>query len=138
MPSQPRPFQRSERRPSRVPARWHADVTPLTDLEHAQSRTGPVRHERPVYVDLLPPCNAGCPAGADVMMTTSALLRHGPAYAGELLDGLMSWMARKGFGSLGDVRGMLSVPAGADQAAYERAGCVTAMRTANAGAYNPW
>ena len=33
-------------------------------------------------------------------MTTSALLRHGPAYAGELLDGLTSWMARKGFESL--------------------------------------
>ena len=77
-------------------------------------------------------------AGADVVMTTSALLRHGPEYAGELLDGLTGWMARKGFGSLDEVRGMLSVPAGADQAAYERAGYVTAMRAANAGAYNPW
>ena len=36
-------------------------------------------------------------AGADVVMTTSALLRHGPRYASELLDGLTSWMARKGF-----------------------------------------
>ena len=71
-------------------------------------------------------------------MTTSALLRHGPAYAGELLDGLTSWMARKGFGSLDAVRGMLSVPASGDEAAYERAGYVTAMRAANAGAYNPW
>ena len=77
-------------------------------------------------------------AGADVVMTTSALLRHGPKYAGELLDGLTGWMARKGFGSLDEVRGLLSVPAGADQAAYERAGYVTAMRAANAGAYNPW
>jgi dihydroorotate dehydrogenase (fumarate) len=77
-------------------------------------------------------------AGADVVMTTSALLRHGPAYASELLDGLTSWMGRKGFGSLDEVRGLLSVPAGADQAAYERAGYVTAMRAANAGAYNPW
>jgi hypothetical protein len=25
-----------------------------------------VRHERPVYVDLLPPCNAGCPAGENI------------------------------------------------------------------------
>ena len=77
-------------------------------------------------------------AGADVVMTTSSLLRHGPKYAGELLDGLTGWMARKGFGSLDEVRGLLSVPAGADQAAYERAGYVTAMRAANAGAYNPW
>jgi dihydroorotate dehydrogenase (fumarate) len=28
-------------------------------------------------------------AGADVVMTTSALLRHGPAYVTELLDGLV-------------------------------------------------
>jgi dihydroorotate dehydrogenase (fumarate) len=73
-------------------------------------------------------------AGADVVMTTSALLRHGPMYAAELLDGLTSWMARKGFQSLDEVRGMLAVPA-ADEVAYERAGYVTAMRAANAGAY---
>jgi hypothetical protein len=36
------------------------DVTPLPDLLHGRSRVGPVRQERPVYVDLLPPCNAGC------------------------------------------------------------------------------
>ena len=77
-------------------------------------------------------------AGADVVMTTSALLRHGPKYAAELLGGLSSWMARKGFNSVDEVRGMLSVPAVADEVAYERAGYVTAMRAANAGAYNPW
>ena len=25
-----------------------------------------MRHARPVYVDLLPPCNAGCPAGENI------------------------------------------------------------------------
>src|SRR6266496_203818 len=42
------------------------DVTPLPDLLHGQSRAGPVRQQRPVYVDLLPPCNAGCPAGENI------------------------------------------------------------------------
>ncbi len=42
------------------------DVTPLPDLLHGRSRAGPVRQERPVYVDLLPPCNAGCPAGENI------------------------------------------------------------------------
>ncbi|HET6869905.1 MAG TPA: NAD(P)-binding protein, partial [Solirubrobacteraceae bacterium] len=42
------------------------DITPLADLAHGRSRTGPVRDERPVYVDLLPPCNAGCPAGENI------------------------------------------------------------------------
>jgi NADPH-dependent glutamate synthase beta subunit-like oxidoreductase len=42
------------------------DVTPLPDLLHARSRAGPVRERRPVYVSLLPPCNAGCPAGENI------------------------------------------------------------------------
>jgi len=42
------------------------DITPLPDLAHERSRTGPVRDQRPVYVDLLPPCNAGCPAGENI------------------------------------------------------------------------
>ncbi len=42
------------------------DIAPLPDLLHGRSRSGPVREERPVYVDLLPPCNAGCPAGENI------------------------------------------------------------------------
>jgi dihydroorotate dehydrogenase (fumarate) len=73
-------------------------------------------------------------AGADVVMTASALMRHGPGHAAVLLDGLSGWMARKGFGALADARGMLSVPLGADEAAYQRAGYVDALQTANQGA----
>jgi dihydroorotate dehydrogenase (fumarate) len=74
-------------------------------------------------------------AGADVVMTTSALLRHGPAYTSELLDGLERWMRRKGFERVDDMRGLLAVPSGGDVDEYERAGYVSAMRAANAGAY---
>ncbi|WP_257535163.1 NAD(P)-binding protein [Mycobacterium ulcerans] len=42
------------------------DVTPLPDLLHGRHRAGPDRERRPVYVDLLPPCNAGCPAGENI------------------------------------------------------------------------
>src|SRR5450631_1417845 len=42
------------------------DVTPLPDLLHGRARAGPVRERRPVYVDLLPTCNAGCPAGENI------------------------------------------------------------------------
>jgi len=76
-------------------------------------------------------------AGADVVMTASALLRHGPAYAGVLLDELSDWMTRKGFGTVAEFRGMLSVPAGTDQAAYERASYVTALAAANTN-NGPW
>jgi dihydroorotate dehydrogenase (fumarate) len=76
-------------------------------------------------------------AGADVVMTASSLIRHGPGHATVLLDGLADWMTRKGYPSVDDVRGLLAVPAGTDQAAYERAGYVRAMRDAN-GAHRPW
>jgi dihydroorotate dehydrogenase (fumarate) len=76
-------------------------------------------------------------AGADVVMTASALLRHGPEHATVLLDGLTSWMARKGLRSVDELRGMLSVPIGTESSAYERAGYVSAMRAANRGAYAP-
>jgi NADPH-dependent glutamate synthase beta subunit-like oxidoreductase len=42
------------------------DVAALPDLLHAQAGAGPVRTHRPVYLDLLPPCNAGCPAGENI------------------------------------------------------------------------
>ena len=42
------------------------DLTPLAPLGLARLRSGPVRTQRPVYVDLLPPCNAGCPAGENI------------------------------------------------------------------------
>jgi dihydroorotate dehydrogenase (fumarate) len=67
-------------------------------------------------------------AGADVVMTASALIRHGPAHAGVLLDGLTSWMSRKGFTSLAEVRGLLSVPVAPDEAARERAGYVSSLQ----------
>ena len=76
-------------------------------------------------------------AGADVVMTASALIRHGPGHAAVLLDGLSGWMARKGYPSVAGVRGMLAVPAGTDGAAYEREGYVRAMRAANSSR-GPW
>jgi dihydroorotate dehydrogenase (fumarate) len=76
-------------------------------------------------------------AGADVVMTASALLRHSPAYAGVLIDELADWMGRKGFGTVSDFRGLLSVPVGTDEAAYERAAYVTALDAANTH-YGPW
>ena len=55
------------------------DSTPIIDLG-AQLGTGPVRERRPVYVDLLPPCNNACLAGEDIQ----AWLAH--AQAGRYRD----------------------------------------------------
>jgi NADPH-dependent glutamate synthase beta subunit-like oxidoreductase len=43
-----------------------ADVTALPDLLRSRPRAGPDRDRRPIYVDLLPPCNAACPAGENI------------------------------------------------------------------------
>ncbi|GAA1758050.1 dihydroorotate dehydrogenase-like protein [Nostocoides vanveenii] len=66
-------------------------------------------------------------AGADVVMTASSLMRHGPAYAATLLTELTAWMERKGFASVADVRGLLALGDEVDAAAYERAGYVAAL-----------
>lgn len=42
------------------------DVTGLPDLKTTTGRVAPVRSRRPIYLDLLPPCNAGCPAGENI------------------------------------------------------------------------
>jgi dihydroorotate dehydrogenase (fumarate) len=72
-------------------------------------------------------------AGADVVMTTSALLRHGPDHATALLDGLTAWMARKGFRALDDLRGKLALPADHGEAARERASYVDTLLAADRG-----
>lgn len=46
--------------------------------------------------------------GADTTMTTSAILRHGAGHVGVLLGALQTWMERREFGSIGEIRGLLS------------------------------
>jgi NADPH-dependent glutamate synthase beta subunit-like oxidoreductase len=41
------------------------DFTPVVDLL-GEKGTGPVREQRPLYVDLMPPCNHACPAGENI------------------------------------------------------------------------
>jgi len=75
-------------------------------------------------------------AGADVVMTTSSLLRHGPAHAAVLLDGLTAWMERKGFGGIGEVRGLLAANGDATGAGYGRSGYLSAVQQGSR-AYEP-
>jgi dihydroorotate dehydrogenase (fumarate) len=77
-------------------------------------------------------------AGADVVMTASALMRHGPDYAAVMLDGLCRWMRHKGYTAVDDFRGLLAVPIGADEAAHERGDYVSALRRANSADVGPW
>lgn len=66
-------------------------------------------------------------AGADVVMTASALLRHGPSYAATLIADLAAWMERKDFANLEAFRGVLAVGTDVRAGDYERAGYVAAL-----------
>jgi dihydroorotate dehydrogenase (fumarate) len=46
-------------------------------------------------------------AGADVVGTTSALLRHGPEHMTALVDGLERWLSENAFASVSDIRARL-------------------------------
>jgi dihydroorotate dehydrogenase (fumarate) len=60
-------------------------------------------------------------AGADVAMTTSAVLRHGPEHVATILEGLRDWMTEHDYDSVRQMRGAVSRGSSADPEAYERA-----------------
>ena len=69
-------------------------------------------------------------AGADAVMTTSALLRHGIGHMKLLLDGLTQWMDAREFGNLSDLRGKMSQHLIKDPAAFERANYIQILQAA--------
>nr|VFJ71589.1 MAG: dihydroorotate dehydrogenase (fumarate) [Candidatus Kentron sp. FM]VFJ71832.1 MAG: dihydroorotate dehydrogenase (fumarate) [Candidatus Kentron sp. FM]VFK19711.1 MAG: dihydroorotate dehydrogenase (fumarate) [Candidatus Kentron sp. FM] len=60
-------------------------------------------------------------AGADVVMTTAALLRNGIGYLGTLVDGLTEWMERKQYVSVEQMKGSMSRQHVANPTGFERA-----------------
>lgn len=67
-------------------------------------------------------------AGADVVMTTSALLRHGLEHMQVLVDGLTEWLASRKLSSPDAIRGKLSHRNIADPEAYERANYIKVLQ----------
>ncbi|MCU0260527.1 MAG: dihydroorotate dehydrogenase-like protein [Ilumatobacteraceae bacterium] len=68
-------------------------------------------------------------AGADVVMTTSAVLRNGPGHIATIEQGLVEWMREHEYGSVGEMRGAVRRDAAADPAAYERANYIGNLAT---------
>jgi len=62
------------------------DITKVVNL-YSQEGTGPVRVQRPVYVDSLTPCNAACPAGENI----EAWLATGTVGTGSRRHGIGWW-----------------------------------------------
>ena len=68
-------------------------------------------------------------AGADAVMTTSALLRHGPGYTATLLEGLQEWMEARRFSSVQQLRGSMSQRKVANPAAFQRANYIRVLES---------
>ena len=66
--------------------------------------------------------------GADVVMTTSALLKHGAGYMKVLRDGLVSWLAARDLTTLDSVRGRMSQRNIDDKTAFARANYITVLQ----------
>ena len=63
----------------------------------------------------------GILAGADAVMTTSALLRQGIGAMTHLVDGLRRWMEEREIADLDAMRGMMSWERSKDRSVYTRA-----------------
>ena len=61
-------------------------------------------------------------------MSTSALLRHGPAYMRTLVDGLAEWLERRGMASPAAIRGLLSQASHAGSSAEQRANYIRLLQ----------
>ena len=68
-------------------------------------------------------------AGADAVMTTSALLRNGVSHLGTLLEGTRIWMERRGYSSVAQLKGSMSQNKVADPSAFERANYIKVLQS---------
>ena len=66
-------------------------------------------------------------AGADVVLLASALLKHGPARAAQMLEQLKEWMAEQEYESVEQLKGSMSYLNCPDPSGYERANYMKAL-----------
>ncbi len=68
-------------------------------------------------------------AGADAVMTTSALLKRGIEFLTVLLDDLKAWMEERGYESVDQMKGSMSHKHCADPSAFERANYIKVLES---------
>ncbi|HLN11260.1 MAG TPA: dihydroorotate dehydrogenase-like protein [Xanthobacteraceae bacterium] len=66
--------------------------------------------------------------GADAVMTTSALLRHGVSHIKVLLDGLTQWLDARDIAAIDSIRGSMSRRRIGDPTAFERANYIQILQ----------
>ena len=95
----------------RLPLRWIAILYGKLGLSLAATRG--VHSAREVVKYIL--------AGADVVCTTSALLKQGIPYLGRMITDLVTWMDEHEYESVEQMKGAMSQKSVADPSAFERA-----------------
>jgi dihydroorotate dehydrogenase (fumarate) len=68
-------------------------------------------------------------AGADAVMSTSAVLAHGPAQLGRMVTELRDWLEAHGYSSVAQMKGAMSQLKVADPSAFERANYIKVLET---------
>jgi dihydroorotate dehydrogenase (fumarate) len=72
-------------------------------------------------------------AGADVVMSTSALLQQGPPFLSRLVADVSGWMYRKGYTSVSQLRGSMSQQAISDSSAFVRGNYIRVLESYKGG-----
>ena len=105
----------------RLPVRWIAILRPqlgpgvsLAATSGAQSGTDVIK---------------GLMVGADVVMMTSALLRHGPEHVATVETEMRAWMTEREYESTDQLRGSASAATVDDPAAFQRANYMATLRS---------
>jgi dihydroorotate dehydrogenase (fumarate) len=107
----------SSRHELRLPLRWIAILRDQLDVSLAA--TSGVHTWEDALKALL--------VGADVAMSTTALLRKGPEYVRALVTGLEMWMSEREYTSIEQLKGSMSRGKCADPGALERANYMKAL-----------
>jgi dihydroorotate dehydrogenase (fumarate) len=105
----------------RLPVRWIAILRPQLDPGVSLAATSGAHSGADVAKGLL--------VGADVVMMTSALLKHGPEHIASVEADLRDWMEAREYATVSELRGSASVATVADPSAFERANYMTALHS---------
>jgi dihydroorotate dehydrogenase (fumarate) len=109
----------------RLPLRWTAILRPQLGPGVSIAATTGIHEGTDAVKAIL--------VGADVAMTTSAVLHNGPAHLRTIEDGLVAWMTEHEYVSVEQMRGSATQARVADPSAFERANYVRTLRSWSSG-----
>ena len=105
----------------RLPVRWIAILRPQLGSAVSLAATSGAHSGTDVVKGLM--------VGADVVMMTSALLRHGPEHVATVETELRTWLTEREYESTDQLRGSASAATVDDPSAFERANYMATLRS---------